>query len=1550
MKHTYSQSLMQVLFIAALILSSNAIYAQGKGMSTSQNHSENEIWFNQPASTWLQALPLGNGTMGAMVYGQTDKEKIQFNENSLVTGTTDMVGFYQPFGNIIFDFGHENASGYKRSLLLGDAMHTISYQHQSTHFKREYFVSQPDQALIMMITADKKSAVNMAIALKDTRASQTDVTSNSISFRGKLQENGMEYMAKLIVNTKGGKRINTDSSIVVLNADTVLVYMSAITSFKKFNVRDVFGALPVELLNARLGAVSKQSYKVLRARHTNDFSKLFNRVKLNLGPDVSLPTDQRLLAYNNTKKDNGMEALLFQYGRYLLISSSRKGGLPANLQGLWNNEVKPAWYSQYTTNINIQMNYWSAEVTNISETHLPMLDWVENLGRVQKTSTDSVLKTKSGWVAYSTNNIMGGPSRWRLHRPGSAWMSQHFWEHYAFTLDTVFLRDRAYPLLKELVEYWEGHLVVGKNGKLITPDGWSPEHGPGKNEGDKNPYPGASYDQQIIDELFTNYISAAKVLGKDVAYRMKVESMQKQLLKGQIGRWGQLQEWMEDWDDSTDHHRHYSHMFAVHPGKQIDPIHTPELSAAARRSLEARGAISTGWSSAWKINIWARLFDGDNAHVMVRGLLKPVNTGSKSGEKGGINPNLFGSYPPFQMDANFGFTAGIAEMLLQSQNDIIHLLPALPTAWSEGEVSGLKARGNVLVDMKWSAGKLTQVKLKSRYNGNYNLLYKGKQLMLKMIAGKTYALDGGFFKTTVDAQSTKPASISGIYPSLAMYNQEGECGTGAVVPWAGKLWAISYGPHLPFGSSDKLYEISSNMQQTIRPESVGGTPANRMIHRESNQLFIGHYAIDAKGNVRVIPITEMPGRLTGIARSITDPANKLVFATMEEGFYEVDVHSLTVKLLFKDGNVMRREGAKSHESELLQGVHGKGFYSGQGVYVYSNNGEAGEKARVDPKIEAGSLSEWDGKTWKLIRRNQFVEVTGPGGIEGNPNPATDPIWSTGWDYKSVIIACRDNGKWSFYRLPKASNSYDGAHGWNTEWPRIRNVGTEQNKDFMMTMHGMFWRFPASFKSSNTAGIRPRSSYLKVIGDFTRWNNQLVFGCDDAAKSEFLNKRKEKGGILGPGQSNSNLWFTSLKTPDSLGSTGAQGSVWYNEQVQAGAISEPFLFAGWDKRSALLKNHSNASVSLVLEVDKLGNGKWQLLQQLNLSAGASVVVPFAKETQGEWIRVKSLQSSSLSASFVYGNNKNQLREPAAMFNGLSKAADQNSLGGLLLSLGDEKRKLGILANAKDGNVSIESGYYEMDSAMNIVLKNDLTSAAMIRDKVAIPSQVVQVEPSSILLVDGAGRRWRLPHGGGAYKGLMERQSLRICREVATERDLFNCAGTFYELPSENADGFAKMRPIATHGLHINDYASFRGMLIMTGIDPKALGNNKNIFTSADKKAAIWAGVIDDLWKMGKLVGQGGPWLNTPASAGVASDPYLFGGYDARSVQLSHQNAAAVQFTLQLDATGDGVWYDYKTITVPAGKTISHVFPAALQSKWIRVVANKDANVTAQFRYK
>ena len=360
------------------------------------------------------------------------------------------------------------------------------------------------------------------------------------------------------------------------------------------------------------------------------------------------------------------------------------------------------------------------------------------------------------------------------------------------------------------------------------------------------------------------------------------------------------------------------------------------------------------------------------------------------------------------------------------------------------------------------------------------------------------------FAACSPSQQKPQDSISGIYPRLAYYNNEGECGTGAVVPWADRLWVITYGPHLPFGSSDKLYEITPDYRQIVRSESIGGTPANRMIHKESNQLFIGPYAIDSVGRVRVIPYSAMPGRHTGNARHLIEPADKLYYATMEEGFYEVDVNTLAVKELYKDGNLQEKttEGY-APTGNLLPGVHGKGVYSGQGVLVFSNNGEGTDEALKRPDIQAGVLAEWDGTDWKVIRRNQFTEVTGPGGIEGNPNPATDPIWATGWDHKSVLLGVRDaETGWSFYRLPKASHSYDGAHGWNTEWPRIRNVGTGQAPEYLMTMHGMFWHFPATFSAGHAAGVRPRSSYLKVIGDFCRWGDRLVFGCETRRKRSF----------------------------------------------------------------------------------------------------------------------------------------------------------------------------------------------------------------------------------------------------------------------------------------------------------------------------------------------------------------------------------------------------------------------------------------------------------------
>jgi alpha-L-fucosidase 2 len=462
---------------------------------------------------------------------------------------------------------------------------------------------------------------------------------------------------------------------------------------------------------------------------------LFNRVSLNLGSAPNLPTIDRLNAHKNGSSDNSLEALLFQYGRYLLISSSRPGSLPANLQGIWNNEYKPAWYSQYTTNINIEMNYWPAEPTALSECHKPLFDWMENFAAVSKKSTDPKLQTKRGWICYSTNNIMGGPSTWGIHRPGSAWLSRHFWEHYAFTGDKEFLKTRAYPMLKDVSGYWEDHLVESKDGKLITPDGWSPEHGPDGTEGDRTPYPGVSYDQQIVYDLFSNCIEAAEALSEDSEYRRYLKTKRDSLLGPQIGKWGQLQEWMEDVDDPNNKHRHNSHLFAVHPGRQITPLTTPEWAKAALISLNARGDVSTGWSTAWKINLFARLGQGNRSCDLIRQLFRQC-----------ILENMFDTHPPFQIDGNFGYTAGIAEMLLQSHiregnHYVLQLLPALPDAWKDGEVKGLRARGGFVVDIKWENGKMVACKIKSLLGNEMKISYNGTISQIETIAGKTVQIN-----------------------------------------------------------------------------------------------------------------------------------------------------------------------------------------------------------------------------------------------------------------------------------------------------------------------------------------------------------------------------------------------------------------------------------------------------------------------------------------------------------------------------------------------------------------------------------------------------------------------------------------------------------------------------------------------------------------------------------------------------------------------------------------------------------------------------------------
>ncbi len=812
------------------------------------------------------------------------------------------------------------------------------------------------------------------------------------------------------------------------------------------------------------------------------------------------------------------------------------------------------------------------------------------------------------------------------------------------------------------------------------------------------------------------------------------------------------------------------------------------------------------------------------------------------------------------------------------------------------------------------------------------------------LIGLALTLTGWLGAGQTTSLAGEPRSFSGIYPHLATFNDENECGTGAVVPWADRLWVISYAPHKPNGSSDKLYEITPDLQQIIHPESVGGTPANRMIHAESKQLFIGPYVIDAERRVRVLSPKVMPGRLTGAARHLTDPNGKIYLATMEEGFYEVDVQNLSVRTLYPD-----IQDQNSGLGANLPGYHGKGLYSGQGVLVYANNGERSAEALRNPKTTSGSLSEWDGKTWRVIRRNQFTEVTGPGGPAGNRNPGSDPIWSIGWDHRSLILMLRDQGIWHGFRLPKASHCYDGAHGWNTEWPRIRNVGTEDHPDFLMTMHGMFWRFPETFSTGNRVGIRPRSSYLKVIGDFCRWDNRLVFGCDDTAKSEFLNSRKAKGRLAAPGQSQSNLWFTEPNDLDTLGPTTASGAVWLQDSVKAGEYSEPFLFAGWDQRSAFLVNDGDEEQVFELTADHQGNGQWKFLHQIAVPRHGSAWLEFAKSEPGEWIRARTLRgASSISVVFTYSQPAASFPKPDARFKGLATVQDANSQGGLLLTTDNNRRTLLVAAMRSSTEAVVDAGDYELgtDMVLRPVGKNPILPA--IRQQTAIPRNVLTVDKASVLVVDDQGRRWRLPKGDPAFDSLTTNGLCRLMREVCTERDLFNCQGTFYELPAENADGFAKVRPIASHNLRLMDYCSYRGLLILTGI--RETGDNPHMIRSQDGQAAIWAGAIDDLWRLGKPVGRGGPWKESEIKAGIPSDPYLCAGYSEKCLELSHQSPDKINVIVEADPTGNGPWIKYQTIEVPPGKTILHRFPTAFQARWLRFSADRNTQATACLIYQ
>ncbi|HPC61579.1 MAG TPA: hypothetical protein PKX23_13015 [Verrucomicrobiota bacterium] len=791
------------------------------------------------------------------------------------------------------------------------------------------------------------------------------------------------------------------------------------------------------------------------------------------------------------------------------------------------------------------------------------------------------------------------------------------------------------------------------------------------------------------------------------------------------------------------------------------------------------------------------------------------------------------------------------------------------------------------------------------------------------------------------ARAGEPPQLSGIYPSLAMFNNEGECGTGGVVPWAGRLWVVTYAPHAPQGSSDKLYEITPDLRQIIRPESIGGTPANRMIHRESRQLFLGPYVIDAQGGVRVIAYSQAFGRPTGNARHLSDPARRIYLATMEEGLYEIDVESLAVTELWADEQ--KREGRHSD----LPGYHGKGLYSGQGVVVYANNGEHGREAQQRPEVPSGVLAEWDGTSpqWRIVRRNQFTEVTGPGGLYGNAHPETDPIWSIGWDHRSLILMVREAGVWHAYRLPKASHSYDGAHGWNTEWPRIRDIG---ERDLLMTMHGMFWRFPRNFRPASSAGLRPRSTYLKVIGDFCRWNDRLVFGCDDTARNEFLNKRKAKGEIAAP-QSQSNLWFVEPDRLDDLGPVIGRGGVWVKDDVPARTPSEPFLVSGFERRGLHLAHEGAVAATVKIELDRQGNGRWQPVREVTLPPRGYRWIELTE--RAVWMRLSSDTPLTRATAWFQGAGRDSRSARAdRRFDGLAGADERRLTGGLIRARGEDRRTLAVAALAAGPGGPVDTGYYELDGGLNLRRVEDPAAYDFARNRTRIPAGVLAVDSASVVFTDDAGRRWRLPKGDPAFDRDGPLGPSRVDREVATERDLFNAHGTFYELPAENAGGFAKVRPITTHNRRIHDYCSYRGLLILTGIRENPPDGNPHLIRSADGKALLWAGALDDLWKLGKPRGSGGPWNRTDVRAGVPSDPYLMTGYDQKSLTLSHEAAEPVTLRVEVDLTGDGQWVVYRTFEVLPGKEARHRFPDAYAAYWVRVIASRDCRATAWLEYR